>query len=205
MFSLLFSWYYQPFIADGQTNSLAASVFDLRGVAFACWTLLAFAIGGVAGLLIRRVVPALVATLATYAGLVLVVGLFLRQHYLTPLTARQQSLTVSAFVTGNWGTKGGRTVFSFTGEPTNNVLGQFCPSGRDRQAVVGTSGGIRAVSRPARLHALGQLPAGQPVLALPVDRGRLAAGAVSATHCRDRVAGPAPGNLKTAAWGWPSS
>ncbi len=39
-------------------HSLAASVFDLRGVAFACWTLVAFAIGGFAGVLIRRVVPA---------------------------------------------------------------------------------------------------------------------------------------------------
>ena len=142
LLSLLFSWYYQPFIADGQTNSLAASVFDLRGVSFACWTLLAFAIGGMAGLLIRRVVPALVATLATYAGLVLVVGLFLRQHYLTPLTARQQSLTVSAFVTGNWGTKGGRTVFSFTGEPTYNVLGRFCPSGLTVKPSSGLAGGF---------------------------------------------------------------
>ena len=49
LFSLLFSWYYQPFIADGQANSLAASTFNLRGVAFAFWTLVAFAIGGFAG------------------------------------------------------------------------------------------------------------------------------------------------------------
>jgi hypothetical protein len=142
LFSLLFSWYYQPFIADAQTNSLAASTFDLRGVAFAFWTLVAFAIGGFAGVLIRRVVPALVATLVTYAGLVLVVGVFLRQHYLTPLIARQQSLSLSAFVTGNWGTKGGRTVFSFTGEPTNNILGQFCPSGVTVKPSSGLVGGF---------------------------------------------------------------
>jgi hypothetical protein len=142
LFSLLFSWYYQPFIADAQTNSLAASTFDLRGVAFAFWTLVAFAIGGFAGVLIRRVVPALVATLVTYAGLVLVVGVFLRQHYLTPLIARQQSLSLSAFVTGNWGTKGGRTVFSFTGEPTYNVLGQFCPSGVGVKPSSGLLGGF---------------------------------------------------------------
>ncbi len=129
LFSLLFSWYYQPFFADGQTNSLAASTFDLRGVAFACWTLVAFAIGGFAGALIRRVVPALVATLAIYAGVVFVVGVFLRQHYLTPLIARQQSVPLSAWVTGNWGTKGGRTLFSFTGQPSYNLIAQFCPSG----------------------------------------------------------------------------
>ena len=142
LFSLLFSWYYQPFLADGQTNSLAASTFNLRGVVFAFWTLVAFAIGGFAGLLIRRVVPALVATLVAYAGLVLVVGVFLRQHYLTPLIARQQSLTVAALVTGNWGTKGGRTVFSFTGEPTPKILGQFCPSGVTVKPSTGLVGGF---------------------------------------------------------------
>ena len=46
------------------------------------------------------------------------------------------------------------------------------------------------VLRPARLHAVDQLPAGQPVLGVPVDRGRLAARAVGAAHRRDRLAGP---------------
>jgi hypothetical protein len=76
--SVLFSWYYQPYFAAGnQTLSLsevspfAPGLFDLRGVAFAAWTLAAFAIGGLAGMLIRRVVPAIVATLAAYAGLAL--------------------------------------------------------------------------------------------------------------------------------------
>jgi len=36
-------------------------------------------------------------------------------------------------------------------------------------------GNTRAVPRPARIHAVDELPARQPVLALPVDRGRLAA------------------------------
>jgi hypothetical protein len=40
----------------------------LRGVAFAAWTLAAFAIGGLAGLLIRRVVPAIVATWSPTPG-----------------------------------------------------------------------------------------------------------------------------------------
>jgi hypothetical protein len=43
-------------------------VFDLHGVAFAAWTLAAFAIGALAGMLIGRVVPAM-ATLAIRHGL----------------------------------------------------------------------------------------------------------------------------------------
>ena len=73
-FSLLFSWYYGPFFAEGQQTSFAPTVFDLRGVAFAAWTLAAFAIGALAGVLIRRVVPAIAAALAVYAGLALAAG-----------------------------------------------------------------------------------------------------------------------------------
>ena len=74
--SVLFSWYYQPYFATGypslslsEASPLAPGLFDLRGVPFAAWTLVAFAIGALAGLLIRRVVPAIVATLAVYLGL----------------------------------------------------------------------------------------------------------------------------------------
>ena len=79
--SVLFSWYYQPYFATGnqalslsEAPPLAAGLFGLRGVAFAAWTLAAFAIGALAGMLIRRVVPAIVATLAAYTGLALVAG-----------------------------------------------------------------------------------------------------------------------------------
>ena len=125
VFSLLFSWYYQPFIADGRFSRLASVVFDLRGVAFAAWTLVAFAIGGLAGILIRRVVPAITATLAAYTGLAFVVGMFLRQHYLTPLVTSNPNMPASALITSNWGTKGGKVAFA--GRPPINLLQQFCP------------------------------------------------------------------------------
>ena len=71
-------------------------LFDLRGVAFAAWTLAAFAIGALAGMLIRRVVPAIVATLAAYTGLAVVAGNLLRQHYLTPLVTSNPNVPGSA-------------------------------------------------------------------------------------------------------------
>jgi ABC-2 family transporter protein len=131
--SMLFSWYYQPYFAAGnQTLSLsevspfAAALFDLRGVVFAAWTLVAFAIGGLAGVLIRRVVPAIVATLVVYAGLALAVGMFLRHHYLTPLVTSKLSVPASAWITSQWWTKGGK--FVFAGRPPINLLQQFCPA-----------------------------------------------------------------------------
>jgi ABC-2 family transporter len=84
-FSVLVSWYYEPYLAAGKLYSPASSLhhwlFDLRGVAFAAWTLAAFAIGALAGMLIRRVVPAIVATLVGYTGLAIVVGNVLRADY----------------------------------------------------------------------------------------------------------------------------
>jgi hypothetical protein len=119
--SVLISWYYQPYFATGnqalslsEASPFAAGLFDLRGVAFAAWTLAAFAIGGLAGMLIRRVVPAIGATLAVYAGLALATTVYLREHYMAPL------------ITSQWWTKGGR--FAFAGRPPDSLLQQLCSS-----------------------------------------------------------------------------
>src|SRR5262249_56254351 len=63
-FSLLFSWYYQPFFAERFDGVLAPQLFALRGVDFAAWTLAAFPIGAVAGWLFTRTVPAFGTSLA---------------------------------------------------------------------------------------------------------------------------------------------
>lgn len=117
LFSLLLSWYYQPYFATGnqslgltEMTPFFPGLFDLRGVAFAAWTLAAFAIGALAGMLIRRVVPAIVATLAVYAGLAFATGAFLRQHYLTPLVTSNLNVPGSAWILSQWWTKGGQPV-----------------------------------------------------------------------------------------------
>jgi hypothetical protein len=126
VFSVLFSWYFSPLFAAGYQTPFAPMVFDLRGVAFAAWTLAAFAIGALAGMLIRRVVPAIAATLAVYAGLALAAGMFLRQHYMTPLVTRNLNGPGSAWVVSQWYTKGGK--FAFAGRrPPDSLLQQFCP------------------------------------------------------------------------------
>jgi hypothetical protein len=130
-FSLLFSWYYRPYFAAGnqtrflsEVSPLASGLFDLRWVAFAAWTLAAFAIGVLAGVLIRRVVPAIVATLAAYAGLALAVGIFLRRHYLTALVTSKPDVPGSALVLSQWWTKGGRFAF---GRAPLSLLQRICP------------------------------------------------------------------------------
>ena len=116
LLSVLISWYYQPYFAAGnpslgldQTTPFFPTLFDVRGVSFAAWTLAASAIGALAGMLTRRVVPAIAATLATYAGLAVVVALGLREHYLTPLVTTNPNVPGTAWIIKQqWQTKGGQ-------------------------------------------------------------------------------------------------
>ncbi len=120
--SVLFSWYYQPYfpatnqalyvskeLPIGASSPFAPGLFDLRGVSFAAWTLAGFAIGVFAGVLIRRVVPAIVATLAAYIALAFAVDGFIRQHYLAPLVTSKLSIADSAWIISQqWYTRSGR-------------------------------------------------------------------------------------------------
>ena len=99
LFSLAVSWYFAPLNGAGDDNGpLYPTIFDLLGVAFAAWTLVAFAIGALAGVLIRRVIPAMVATIAAWAGLAFVAALFLRPHYMASLTTGNPN----AVAPGDW-------------------------------------------------------------------------------------------------------
>ena len=154
--SLLFSWYYQPYFqpylpAGGpfslttESSPLAAGLFDLRGVAFAAWTLTAFAIGALAGTLTRRVVPAIAATLAAYTGLALAAALYLRHHYLTPIVTSALNVPGSALIVSQrWLTEGGQPV-------SQSVLGQVLQQGGPQLA---GKGGVP--DSPASWHYLVQ-------------------------------------------------
>ena len=110
--SVLSSWFFAPFFAENYVTPLAPALFDLRGVAYAAWTLVAVAIGALAGMLIRRVVPAMAATLAAYLGLALLPGLWLRQYYLPAVHTTSNNLPGFAWILNQWYTKGGKFAFA---------------------------------------------------------------------------------------------
>jgi hypothetical protein len=153
--SVLFSWCYQPFFAGnpnlGPRIPLEPAVFDLRGVAFAAWTLAAFAVGALAGMLIRRVVPAIVATLAVYVGLAFAAALYLREHYLTPLVTSNPNVPGSAWILSQWWTKGGKPV----GQTTLNQVLQGAP-------LSGKVGYVQATTQYLTQHGYTQWTAYQP-------------------------------------------
>jgi hypothetical protein len=150
-FGALVSWCYQPFSAADRPvpwfygNTPFAVVFGLREVTFPAWTLAAFATGALAGMLIRRVVPAIAATLAVYAGLVIAAAGFLREHYLAPLVTSNPNLPGTAWIISHWWTKDGR--FAFAGNPPRTILNQFCnftqsPSGKGGDPALASPPGV---------------------------------------------------------------
>ena len=136
---------------------LFPGLFDLRGVAFAAWTLAAFAIGALAGMLIRRVVPAIAATLAVYAGLAFAAGLYLRQHYLTPLAHQQPERARLRVDHQPAVADQGRPRRSAS--PCSARSSSGAPHAR-RERRDPEVHQRDAVPHPARVHAVDQLPAG---------------------------------------------
>jgi hypothetical protein len=163
-FSVLLSWFYQPYLAPGNqalgpyANSPFAW-FNLREVAFPAWILVAFAIGALAGMLIRRVVPAIVATLAAYAGLLLATGGLLREHYLTPLaTTNNFNLPSTAWIISQWTAKDGR--FAFAGLPPISLVNRFCSSVPAGPGKAGVS--LEALAQCLSRHGYAQWTIYQP-------------------------------------------
>ena len=109
-FGALFSWYYQPVIGagGGDGGPLRPIIFDLRGVALPAWTLAAFAIGALTGILIRRVIPAILATLALWIVLAFLTGTYLRPHYEAALVTHTANPPAGALVINQGLFRGGK-------------------------------------------------------------------------------------------------
>jgi hypothetical protein len=132
-FSLVSTWFFQPFLAQGDMTMLGASAFVTRGIAFAAWTLTAFTIGALAGMLIRRILPAMAVTLGAYLGLDLLTWLFLRPHYPVALVTSNPGLfnglsaTASPWMLSTWWTgPGGKPASQSV---VNQVLALFPHNG----------------------------------------------------------------------------
>jgi hypothetical protein len=151
-FGVLCNWYFGPYVAENLLVPLDPRIFDLEGIAFPGWVLAAFAIGVFAGMLIRKVVPAMAVTMTVVGGLGLAVGLYLRQHYLPPLVTTnvavgQPNLTITSWITGP------------NGQVMNPVTAQqLIGSGKDG----GNFSSAGAFAQDLAQHGLTQYTAYQP-------------------------------------------
>lgn len=82
--SLLVGWFRSP--VDQVSGRFSAGAFDLEGLALTAYTLFSFAAGVLAGQVLRRTVPAIVAAFAAYMVIRIPTEFWLRPRYLTPVT-----------------------------------------------------------------------------------------------------------------------
>ena len=94
-FTAIFYWYLRPFFILGQVSEMLPLTFALIGVAFATWTLLAYALAAFLGALLRRTVPAMVITLVIYTVLAMQAATTIRPHYAAPVTVPSASAAAS--------------------------------------------------------------------------------------------------------------
>ena len=98
-FGVLVSWHNQPLVDSGELQRLHTTVFPVTGIACAGWAMVGFGLGVLAGLLWRRVLPALVTAFAAWFGLAYLAAQ-LRVHYLAALTTTSLNLSNSDLTTG---------------------------------------------------------------------------------------------------------
>jgi hypothetical protein len=92
--ALLVIWWHGPLDVAGFNGPWDA--FDIEGLAPIAYATFALALGTLAGLLIRRTVPAMALTLFVFAGVRLLIAQ-IRPHFLAPVTANAQGI-----VQGSW-------------------------------------------------------------------------------------------------------
>ncbi len=79
------TWYRAPM--DRLTGHLEHNIYDFEGLVLTAYILCAFGFAVLAGLLLRRSIPAMVAAFIPWLAIRLVVEFLFRPHFMTPLTA----------------------------------------------------------------------------------------------------------------------
>lgn len=105
-FGLVIAWFNQPLIASGIVQRLHITVFPLTGVAIAAWALLGFSLGVAAGVALRRVVPAIVASMSVWTALAFVASHARQYDYQAPIATTRLQLRASDLSVAQWWTHG---------------------------------------------------------------------------------------------------
>ena len=121
-FSQVFDWFFQPFLPQEELTVLTATVFDTHGIAFAAWTLAGVSIGAFAGMLVRRIIPAMAITLGVYLALALAAW-DLRKYYPVAVVSSSRNMNIgpsnvnSSWILGSWFTgPGGKPLSQATAD-----------------------------------------------------------------------------------------
>ena len=137
LFTVALEWWSSPLVAASNDSRFNLGIFDLLGMVPVAYSIFAFALGVAAGAVIRKTVPAMGATLVTFAAVRIGVEVFARPHYEPALTdsyslASNVNVTDASSLPGTWLVstetldKAGHVVSNGVSLEFNKVLGD-CP------------------------------------------------------------------------------
>jgi hypothetical protein len=89
------TWYRAPM--DRITGHFRHNAFDYEGLVLTAYILCAFGLAVLAGLLIRRSIPAMVAAFIPWLAIRLVVEFVFRGHFMAPLTMKIPAICLKGF------------------------------------------------------------------------------------------------------------
>jgi len=95
------TWYRAPM--DRLTGHLQHNIYDFEGLVPTAYILCAFGFAVLAGLLIRRSIPAMIAAFLPWLAIRLVVEFVFRPHFMTPLTTSHTQLNCGPPNGCGWG------------------------------------------------------------------------------------------------------
>jgi len=124
---LLATWWLHPFDVIGVSSRWQAGEFDVAPLTFAGWGLLAFAIGVLAGVLIKRTVPAMAATAVAVTALL---GLFwFKLVYLVLSVAPGTGTTNPVYLPNGMAGPGPNTINTWAAGPVAQNSGRWLVRG----------------------------------------------------------------------------
>jgi hypothetical protein len=84
LLAILVSWWRIP--ENALFDRMSPGAFDVQGIVPVAYSMFAMALGIAAGVLLRRVIPALATALAGFIAIRGLIALFLREHFIAPVT-----------------------------------------------------------------------------------------------------------------------
>ncbi|MCW2786363.1 MAG: transrane transporter [Marmoricola sp.] len=107
VFGQVVTWHQHPLIEGGLRTRLDSEMFPVTGLAGAGWALLGFALAVFAGLLWRRVLPAVASAFAVWFGLAYLAHGLRRSSYRSPLTTTSLNMANHREFISQFWTRGG--------------------------------------------------------------------------------------------------
>jgi hypothetical protein len=125
-YAALLNWWIEP-LNTASGSRMTWLIFDLQGVVPLAYTLFAIALGIAAGVVTRKLLPAMGLTLAAFIVVRVLVGWLARPHYQPQVVRRIPVVTdqVPNSLHGNWVISSG--VYDATGRQLVAHGNQFCP------------------------------------------------------------------------------